>query len=176
MKANLEPGNYLAYCRVAEKYNRDTGEIYHSDIVFNPILYDTDRYNLEIAERFFDGEIEDTREAIRDQRDRDLDFCDRVIRKEDCYRDVENFYDNKEDELDEISDNIEESLEDKKEDIYTQTLKTMIHELGHSLGYAHTPQDIENIMYNNNYGGSILTGRQVKAVLCAFGLQSDRLY
>ena len=176
-KERVEPGSFLAYCKIKENYDKDTGEMYESDIVFNPIIYDRERYNLEIYKRLGKNAIEEAQDRVRYDEQRIFDYCDRAINKEECHRELRDAIEDQQERLEDIEDNMEDDLDELEEAIYEDVLKTMIHELGHSLGYSHTPQDTENIMYNTDrYGGSVLTGRQVNAVLCSFRLPSNLLF
>ncbi len=179
MKRTLEPNsNFIAYCQVKENYNKDTGEIFDSDIVFNPILYDRERYSLKIQKKQVKATARELRDRVRNAADRARASCNVYInneQREACYRRVDNIEEDQEDRIDEREESYEDDFDDWKKNIYKAALRTMIHEMGHALGYQHTPRDIENIMYNNDrYKGGILTGRQVNAVLCAFSLPSDQ--
>ena len=173
-RAHKEPDSYLAYC-TREDYNRETGEIYESDIVFNPILYDRERELLKKDERKTRRAVRDAEDIIEDKKEKDLAYCDRFTNQEACYEDVENHYEKYERRLERFEDEADDHYSDWEKDIEKITLLTMIHELGHSLGYDHTPYDTENIMHNglnrDNFNNGILTGRQVNAVLCAFSLR-----
>ncbi len=59
-------------------------------------------------------------------------------------------------------------LKNYKDKIEEETLMTMLHEMGHALGYDHTPNDPENIMFPALKNNRDLSGRQIQAVICSF--------
>ena len=195
-KKRKEPGDYLAYCSVSQKYNKDTGEMYISDIVFNPILYDRERELYKKIKRNSENKIEYYKEKLMEREKKGRRYCSketyceqyesqpdiyneclnlvdrlRETTEKQCLKEVRKDIKKLENLIEDTEDDSDDYFDDWKEDIRTRTLLTMIHEFGHALGFKHTPNDIENIMYpNNNNTGSVLTGRQVNAVRCAFGL------
>ena len=71
-KKRKEPNSYLAYCNVWENYNKETGEIYESDIVFNPILYDRPRELYKKNKRIIranDRELERREEYLKERKE-----------------------------------------------------------------------------------------------------------
>ncbi len=174
MKNSLEPGDYLAYCKTRQKYNIETGEMYYSDIVFNPIIYDKKRAEYKQAKRRTNDIMDSKRDRLEDVDEHEI--CQQVWGlnpPQSCYEKVRERKREREDLLDDYEDKFDDLFDGWKKNIYRDTLKTMIHELGHALGYKHTLKDIKNIMYKSNAtGGTILTGRQVNAVRCVFGLPS----
>ena len=163
-----EPNSYLAYCSITENFSKKTGEIYESDIVFNPILWDKPR---ELSR--------DWKKSLREN-ERRLEQYEQRIKdlKNNPHADSHTtaFLKKQLKEWETLNEESESDLDKFKDSIYLKSLETMIHEMGHALGYQHTPGDIENIMYNKirgNRRGTVLTGHQVNAVLCAFGLPSN---
>ena len=166
-KKQREPNSYLAYCNMTENFNKQTGEIYESDIVFNPILWDKVR------------EISKDWKKTHRRNERFLRNYKREIKKlkNNPYIDpsVISAFEREFKEWEKQNEKSEDDLEKFEDSIHLRSLETMIHEMGHALGYQHTPNSIDNIMYNQiheNRTKTILTSRQVDAVLCAFGLPS----
>lgn len=163
-----EPNSYLAYCSITENFNKKTGEIYESDIVFNPILWDKPRElsrGWKKSLRKNERQLEQYEKRIKDLKSNPHVNSHAIAVFKKQLKKWEALNEKSEDDLDKFNDSV-----------YLRSLETMIHEMGHALGYQHTPEDAENIMYNKirgSRGGTILTGRQVNAVLCAFGLSSS---
>ena len=163
-----EPHSYLAYCSITENFNKKTGEIYESDIVFNPILWDKPR---ELS-RDWKKSLRENEQRLEQYEKRIKDFKDNPHADSHTIAVLKRQLK----EWETLNEKSESDLDKFKDSIYLRSLETMIHEMGHALGYQHTPGDIENIMYSKirgNRGGTVLTGHQVNAVLCAFGLPSN---
>ena len=167
-----------------------TGVIRETDIVFSPEYYVDPRSNIKKAERILETKEDESEKAEDYIRDRDrqvrksFEEEERQInqiqdpdlratllerledKKQQWERTIRNAYDNKRD-FDRYWEDFEDSWEDYEDDIKGLTLITMLHEMGHALGYDHTPEDPENLM-NPIAAGDILTGRQINAILCAF--------
>ena len=182
-------GNYSAYCTV-NNFDRHTGAIKETDIVFSPEYYVDPRSKIKKAERILDDKEEESERAedyIRDRNRKvreafeeeerqinqiqDPELRDTLLerledKRQQWERTIRTAYKNKK-EFDQYWEDYEDNWEDYEDDIKGLTLITMLHEMGHALGYGHTPGDPENLM-NPTTAGDILTGRQINAVLCAF--------
>lgn len=154
LKSKFEGGKYHAYCE--SSMNKKTGEIIESDIVFSPEIFFEPRDAIDRAERSARVGRQDLRRFQRE--------VDRV----DDPQLREHYQDFADRERDSLRDYNRE-LKNYREQIEKETLITMIHEMGHALGYDHTPDDPENVMFpvmGDNRGD--LTGKQIRAIACSF--------
>ncbi len=173
-KRRKEPHSYLAYCSIGDNFNKETGEIYESDIIFNPVLYNSLR-DLYKKNRKVIRQNNEILEGEKEFLEKIAEYKKRCLQIEICSQEEYDL-------LEERQERYVAYLEDEdrwdrrdnkrlKNYIYYNTLLTMLHELGHALGYAHTANHPENIMYpiNQNQIG-VLTVKQINAVLCSFNL------
>ena len=171
---------YAAYCDITGKFNHSTGEIYESDIVFSPEYYidpmkdikEIDELSQSADQRLREEEeemeefFEQEEEKIRHIKNKDRrNYFEKRLRAE--RRRFERYVESVEKDLedfDENTDKYEDSLEDRM-------VLTMMHEMGHALGFDHRPEDPENLMYPTNVSTKgLLNGKQIRAALCAFRL------
>ncbi|MCY4322026.1 MAG: hypothetical protein OXC37_06475 [Bdellovibrionaceae bacterium] len=170
---------YSAYNKV-QNYDHYTGEIYKSDIVFNPLVYNQDNRDKDKLKQLkkITEEIQ-----IKNQNNYALlkkscktenlnirvKYKHTILYKNNRY-DCSNIQSLKKRMLKEERE-IKKYYDIKAEEIYKRPLKTMLHEMGHALGLKHTHKNKENLMHPSA-NKLILTSQQINAIRCAFSLNS----